>query len=292
MLRRIVAIRSHGAPHLSRSFMKLTETVPWLPQFRTGNAFAASRRNLRQGQGLSPCPRYPAGALFQLLSGIFMKLILLASSILLAASAVPAFAQDTAAPVSADAVTFGGPRAEIFGGWDQIGTRAHFDDGVTRMTDKGHKSGGTAGALLGYDMPIGDRFVVGAFGSYALSTARECGAVAAFTGCLKSGRQIEGGARVGGKVGGKTLLYLKGAYVNGQVRGRFTDGVTTATGYANRDGWRAGVGAEYALNQHAYLKVEYDYTRFKSFDATKLGLTDTRLRLDRNQVLGGFGIRF
>lgn len=219
-----------------------------------------------------------------------MKFVLLAAVAAMTTAAVPALAQDGSAP--SDGISFTGPRGEIFGGWDRVGTRTRFDDGETTATDRGHKTGWTAGALVGYDMPVGNRFIVGAFGSYALSTARQCSQTDTLSGCLKSGREIEGGARVGRKIGDRTLLYLKGAYVNGQIRGKFTDNLVTTSGHANRDGWRAGAGVEFALNKHAYVKAEYDYTRFKSFDAADLGVTDTSLRFDRNQVVGGFGIRF
>ena len=231
-----------------------------------------------------------------------MKTILLATGALLLASTAPAFAQDAPAPAPAPTASdsgatgsvasssFAGPRVEIFGGWDRVGTRTRFDDGTTRSTSKSHKDGGTAGVLAGYDMPIGDKLIVGAYGSYALSTAKTCeGGV----GCVKSGRQIEGGARVGFKtLDNKALVYAKGAYVNGQIRSQLFDGTDLIKGHADRDGWRAGAGVEYAVSSHAYVKAEYDYTRFTSFDAADLGAADTSLRFDRNQVLGGFGVRF
>lgn len=239
-----------------------------------------------------------------------MKTILLATSALLVASATPVLAQDASAPADtttmptetttatgapSEGPTFSGPRGEIFGGWDRVGTRARFDDGTTRATSRDHKSAWTGGGLLGYDVPIGDKMIAGAFGSYAISTAKTCefsNAGGVGNGCLKAGREIEGGARVGYKVGGRSLVYAKGAYVNGQIRGSFSDGTESISGHANRDGWRAGAGVEFAVNNHAYVKAEYDYTRFKSFDATDLGVADTSLRYDRNQVLAGFGIHF
>lgn len=230
-----------------------------------------------------------------------MKTILLASGVLLLASAAPALAQDTAGPTDTttsaptEGATFTGPRAEIFGGWDRVGTRARYDGGTTRATSRDHKSAVTAGGLLGYDMPIGNRLTAGVFGSYAISTAKSCDYAdgsGGYGGCLKSGRELEGGARIGYKATPKTLVYLKGAYVNGQIRAKYGDGVDYVGGHANRDGWRAGAGAEYALNKHAYLKAEYDYTRFSSFNAEDLGVADTSLRYDRNQVLAGFGLHF
>jgi len=219
-----------------------------------------------------------------------MKTILLASSVALAAFAAPAFAQDGApAP---EISSFTGPRAEIFGGWDRVGARARYDDGATRITEKGHKDGAMGGALVGYDFPIGDRLVAGPFGSIAFSTAKECFYGVTTHACVRPGREIEGGARLGAKMGSSTLVYAKGAYVNGQIRATVVDGFDYYNAHANRDGWRAGAGVEYALNRHAYIKAEYDYTRFKSFGTDDLGTPDTRLRFDRNQVLGGFGVRF
>ncbi len=219
---------------------------------------------------------------------------LVSGALLLAAAAAPALAQDAApAPATDQVSTFTGPRAEIFGGWDRVGTRFRAtDDAGDRTTIRGHRNGFTAGGLGGYDMPVGDRLVAGVFGSYALSTARQCGDFGTDTGCLKSGRQIEGGARIGAKVlDSHALVYLKGAYVNGQLDGVFSNGTDVFHGHDNQDGWRAGAGAEYALNKHAYVKVEYDYTRFKSYNAD-LGADEANLRFDRNQVLGGFGVRF
>jgi len=203
-----------------------------------------------------------------------MKTILLASSVALAAAAAPAFAQDTApAP---DAMSFTGPRAEIFGGWDRVGARARYDDGATRITEKGHKDGALGGALGSIYFPI----------------AKQCLYGADTIACVRPGREIEGGARFGAKMGNQALVYAKGAYVNGQIRATVADGFDYYHAHANRDGWRAGAGVEYALNRHAYLKAEYDYTRFKSFGADELGTPNTRVRFDRNQVLGGFGVRF
>ena len=232
-----------------------------------------------------------------------MKTILLATSAFLVAAAAPAFAQD-AAPADtsstttttsgpSDGATFTGPRAEIFGGWDRVGGRTRYDDGTTRTTTHNHKSGATAGGLLGYDMPIGDKLTAGVFGSYAISTAKSCATNAVATACIKPGREIEGGARIGYKMGNRALLYVKGAYVNGQMRETSADDAGDYVRVrSDRDGWRAGAGAELAVTNHAYVKAEYDYTRFKSIPGEDFGATATSLRYDRNQVLAGFGVHF
>ncbi|USI71703.1 outer membrane protein [Sphingomonas morindae] len=244
-----------------------------------------------------------------------MKTFLLAGGALLLAAAAPAFAQDSTAPADPAAATapmadpaaapapapadagtapsttsgyqapaasssFTGPRAEIFFGYDRVGTRLRTATVDGTDTQRNHRNGFTGGGLLGYDLPIGDRLVAGIFGSYSLSTARSC---AEGGGCLKAGREIEGGARIGAKLmDDKALVYVKGAYVNGRIIDSALDAAS------NRDGWRAGAGVEYALNAHTYIKAEYDYTRFNRFNLAP----DASLRFDRNQVLGGFGVRF
>ncbi len=231
-----------------------------------------------------------------------MKMFLLATSALLVASATPVFAQDSTdatatMPAStstmSDGATFAGPRAEVFGGWNRVGARTRFDDGTTRTSGRSHDSAWTGGGLLGYDVPIGDALTVGGFGSYAISSGKSCDTVGGGTvGCFRYGREIEGGGRVGYKLGGRALVYGKGAYVDGQIRAQVIDADGIESGHKNLDGWRAGAGVEFAINKHAYVKAEYDYTRFKSIHGDDAGLTDTSLRFDQNQVLGGFGIHF
>jgi outer membrane immunogenic protein len=226
-----------------------------------------------------------------------MKCLSLLATAALAVAATPVLAQDgDAATVS----SFTGPRAEIFGGWDRPGSRttvisAAPEEGgePTVIREKSHKDGGVAGGLIGYDMPIGDRFIVGAFGSYALPTAKTCIALGeAGGGCVSTDHELEAGARAGAKIGSRAMVYAKGAYVRGRFKSRFGDGVDYVTDHDNRNGWRAGAGVEFALNKHAYVKAEYDYTRFKSFDTVSFDGDDARVRMDRNQVLAGFGLRF
>jgi outer membrane immunogenic protein len=220
-----------------------------------------------------------------------MKMILLAASAALVASAAPAIAQDSA-PMGPDN-SFAGPRAEIFGGWDRI----RRTDTIEGVRDRNSKDGITGGGLLGYDLPLGDHIVVGPFASYAITSNKQC---ADGVGCIKTGRQIEGGARVGYKLGGSALVYGKGAYVNGRFNAKLVDGTGQAAQYVvahtNRDGWRAGAGLQYALSKHAYVKAEYDYTRFDKFGLGTLGVIGgpdiENVRFTQNEALGGFGINF
>jgi len=213
------------------------------------------------------------------------KLILAVA--LTAAAAMPAVAQDGGAS------PFTGPRVELHGGWDWIRARTHVTDGGTdtRFTDRNHD--GFVGGQVGYDYAIRGSTVVGVFGSYDLSNNKECSTAGSVTDCFKVNRNIEAGARIGQVFGGQNLVYLKGAYVNGRFGANSSDLATGAyvSDHETRDGWRAGVGLERALGRHAYVKAEYNYSRYNRFHGD-LGPEDISLRVARQEALGGLGIRF
>lgn len=210
--------------------------------------------------------------------------------------AIPALAQDAPPPSTVDGIdpTFTGPRVEGFGGVDF--NKYEFNPAPAGAQRS--RTGGTAGVLAGYD--IGFRnLVVGAFGSYALPTSNFCDNSAQAVGrCVRPEREIEAGARVGFKggdsfLGNRFMVYAKGAYVNTSVK--VQSGLNGGGIYNTHrliGGWRAGAGAEYALNEHAYLKVEYDYTRTGRFALDPYGFANTEYRQSKNQVLAGFGVRF
>jgi outer membrane immunogenic protein len=215
-----------------------------------------------------------------------MKKLILAATLTAAASA-PALAQDGSAS------PFTGPRVELHGGWDWIRARTHVTDGVTDTRYTDHNHDGFVGGQVGYDYAIRGSTVVGVFGSYDLSNNKECGTAGTVTDCFKVNRNIEAGARVGEVFGGQNLVYLKGAYVNGRFGANSSDTATGAyvSDHQKRDGWRAGVGVERALGRHAYVKAEYNYSRYNRFNGD-LGPEEVSMRLTRQEALGGLGIRF
>jgi outer membrane immunogenic protein len=221
-----------------------------------------------------------------LCEGIVMKNLLLAAAAVMAVAA-PAMAQ------TADSSPFTGPRIELHGGWDWMRARAHTSDGVTDTRATNHINDGFVGGQIGYDYAVRGSTVVGVFGSYDLSNNEECGTVGTTTDCFKVNRNIEAGARVGQIFGGQNLVYLKGAYVNGRFGANSSDSATGAylSDHEKRDGWRAGVGVERALGRHAYVKAEYNYSRYNRFNG-ELGPEDVSVRLTRQEALGGLGIRF
>jgi outer membrane immunogenic protein len=215
-----------------------------------------------------------------------MKIVTLA---LLAAAgmATPAMAQ------SGVDTPFTGPRIELHGGWDWLRARTHISDGdtVTRYTD--HNNDGFFGGQIGYDHAIGGSLVAGVFGSYDLSNNEECTTAGTVTGCFKANRNIEAGARIGKVLGGNNLLYLKGAYVNGKFGASASDPSADldVSDHEKLDGWRAGLGVEHELGKYAYVKLEYNYSRYGRFHG-ELGPDDVSVRVNRQEALGGLGIRF
>src|SRR5690606_33602411 len=95
----------------------------------------------------------------------------------------------------------------------------------------------------------------------------------------------------------KTLLYVKGGYTNARYKATATDGTTTLRESFDTDGWRAGAGAEMALTEKAYAKLEYRYSNYSKgeVDFEDEAIPDSQrfnIDTDRHQVVAGVGIRF
>lgn len=178
------------------------------------------------------------------------------------ASATPALAQDNA--------PFTGPRVEGVVGWDRVQAGGDHTDGV------GY------GAQLGYDFQSGFG-LVGVEGEITGSSADDCAGAATAADprlCLKSGRDLYAGGRIGTVLGGSTLLYGKVGYTNARARLTSNDGTTTTTLTGrNLDGIRVGAGLEHSFGGRVYGKAEYRYSNYES-------------GVERHQVLGGVGVRF
>jgi len=192
------------------------------------------------------------------------KLIALFALTTIAAIATPAMAQE-AAP-------FAGAHVGVEGGWGRVG-------GGSRVGGDGF----VYGATLGYDVARGN-LRVGPEIEIADSTQSECrpyaGAGAGARLCERSDRDLYVGGRVGYVVNPKVLVYGKIGYSNARFSTRLED--TSAGNFdraTDRDGYRLGVGAEYAITRAVYVSGEYRYSHYSS-DA------------HRNQILAGVGLRF
>ena len=191
------------------------------------------------------------------------KLVLATAGAAAVFSAVPAMAQDAA--------TFTGPRVEGLVGWDRIQANGDHDDGAAY------------GFGLGYDQAIGNgKVILGLEGEVSDASTKECGTTNGVDSlCLRAGRDLYAGARVGTPLTPNLLLYGKVGYTNARYKLTANDGLggpTTRTG-SNFDGVRVGAGLEYAITPQAFVKTEYRYSNYEG-------------GLSKNQVMAGAGFRF
>jgi len=185
-------------------------------------------------------------------------------------AATPAFAQD-------EAKSFTGPRIEATFGYDS--TQA---DGLPTTQDSVH--GVRVGGAIGYDLPIGSTFTIGAEAGIGWQVSGSADATIGTTNLrLTTGRDLDASLRLGARVAPSTLLYVKAGYANSQFRLRTTlggtAGNTVSTVSTNEDGYRLGAGVEQMLGDHLYAKAEY---RFSDYGDD----------VSRHQVLLGAGYRF
>lgn len=192
---------------------------------------------------------------------------LISAALLVAASAAPALAQDTA--------PFTGPRAEGIVGWDKVGDGSGSSDGVVY------------GGVVGYDFQAGGA-VIGGEVELTGSTTDTRSANVLTAGDqfrIDAGRDIYVGARVGATLTDSTLVYAKAGYTNARYNYRYDVGTTTIRNGENLDGWRVGAGLEQKLGGNLYVKAEYRYSNYGKFD-------NYGVDLHRHQIVGGVGMRF
>jgi outer membrane immunogenic protein len=193
------------------------------------------------------------------------------------------------------AANFVGPRAELRAGWDKTTITTTYHDTASSLSGHGAKSGLNLGLEVGYDAPVGQTIIAGAYAGVEGASTKECSSVEGNDqACLKIGRNFTLGARVGAKVSSSAMLYIKGGYSNGRIRGtyhNFTNSAFHFSDRSNRSGYHFGVGGELAVGQQGYVRAEYVHTNYKGHhftDATFRITTDGH----RDQALVGFGMRF
>lgn len=192
------------------------------------------------------------------------KMIAVLSVSVAGAMATPAMAQE--------ATPFAGAHVGVEAGWGRVG-------GGSRIAGDGF----VYGATLGYDLARGN-LRVGPEVEIADSTQSVCRADAAAGAgarlCERADRDLYVGGRLGYVVNPKVLVYGKFGYSNGRFSTRL-EGVSTGNvdRAIDRDGYRLGVGAEYAITRAVYLSGEYRYSHYSA-------------DVHRNQILAGVGLPF
>jgi outer membrane immunogenic protein len=157
-------------------------------------------------------------------------------------------------------------------------------------TSSATKDGVLYGVGLCYDFGVGG-LRLGVEGDATGSSAKTCMDSSAGRACLRSGRDLYVGARVGAEVSSNVLLYAKGGYANrrqslsltststGEAGGSSADHVESSS---DADGIRVGAGIEIALSRNAFVKAEYRYSHYEQ------GVVGT----NQHQAVTGIGLRF
>jgi len=212
-----------------------------------------------------------------------MKAHLLAAAGAILIAAVPASAQN-----------FSGPRVEGRVGIDNsnisikdqrdFGGRGAFSSGSTA-------SDLSIGGEAGFDIETGAL----AFGAYVgFDTSENDEPFPDRRVTIETGRSLTAGARAGFVVSPNVLLYAKGGYSNTRFRPQFTTGATAAqiaafNGFErNQDGFHLGGGAEFAVRDGFYGRLDYAHHIFDDYQVD----ANNELSIRRNHFTASIGFRF
>lgn len=206
---------------------------------------------------------------------------------LVAATAVPAVAQDAAPLPSRDSSTSGGGSGTTFRGF-----RIEGDVGGDQFRSEGvHRNKLGYGGTIGFDGQIGDRLVIGPEATYWRANDYSENVTAGRTGgtiAHKSFDEYGVAVRAGVLVAPQLLVFGKAGYINNEQRKRFTApaGQTSFYDHFNTDGYQLGGGAELSMANRfqgplsgLYLSAQYVYSRYNDHSS-------------RQKLMGGVGIRF
>ena len=196
------------------------------------------------------------------------------------------------APASAQ--NFSGPRVEGRIGWD--GTNISIKDRRDFGGRGDFSSGSTAsdlsiGGEVGFDVEAGG-FAFGAYAGADFGENDEPFPDRRVT--FETGRSLTAGARAGYVITPSVLLYAKGGYSKARITPKFTTGATTAQQAAfanfdrNPDGFHVGGGAEFAVTEAVYARLDYAHHKYENFDVDP----NNEFSFRRNQFTGAIGFRF
>jgi outer membrane immunogenic protein len=217
-----------------------------------------------------------------------MKYLFAASAVALACAA-PVAAQESPAEAAS------GLRVEGRVGLDINEVSADYDDGVDTFEGSDSQSDLGYGAEVGFDFPVGESLVVGAYAGLDFSDAEYCSEVfGTDVACIDQGRNITLGVRAGVPLGTNTLIYAKGGYSNGRINVSYDDVEDAIEDFNDGDevdGFHLGAGVEFGLGRNLYLKGEYVYT---NYNGGRYEDTDIEFSTDltRHQIMAGVGFRF
>ena len=183
-----------------------------------------------------------------------------------AVSAAPAFAGGMSQPVTEPVIA---PVVPVAAGHDWTGGYVTGRLGYGDVTSPDTGSGMTYGLGAGYDWDLGD-WVVGVGGNYDKSNID----------LSTAGDSLDSIARLGVRAGrdlGTTLVYATAGAAQ-------ADATIGGTGM-NDNGWYAGIGLDYAINDRMTIGGELLTNRFNDFGGTGSDLRATTASVN-------FGLRF
>lgn len=216
------------------------------------------------------------------------------------------------ASTSAQAQDVSGFRIEGRLGWEKADAEAvlpnpeddESETGDEFLVGNDEDDGPAYGVEVGYDMQIGDNFVVGAYAGVDLSDSNICSElVEDDLACAEIGRTFTAGVRAGVPIGINSLIYAKGGYSNGKLDLSYDPDVTDnddeepgeiAAFSEKRDGYHLGAGVEVGINSSIYAKLEYVYSDFErgSYLLDEEDEVSVDVKSSRHQALVGLGLRF
>lgn len=191
-------------------------------------------------------------------------------------AAQPAMAQDDGTPeVASNGTSFRGIRVEGNFGGDRFQSEGNHND----------KFG--YGGTIGFDGTLGERFVIGAEGSYwrpGNGNENSTGLGGGTSIDHKAFEEWGAAVRAGYLATPQLLVFAKGGYVNGEQRRRISGptGATLVYDHYRADGYQVGGGVEYTLTQGSlpvYVNAQYVYSNYHGNSS-------------RQRVMGGVGVRF
>jgi len=185
-----------------------------------------------------------------------------------------AAAAAAAIAVPAPAASLSGPRVELVAGWD----KPDFDFDPPGGNDPG-ANGIVYGIGAGYDFAVGKTVALGIDLEASDSTSELDFASAGDTVHFEAGRDLYAGLRFTAAASDRLNLYAKGGYANARVEASFTTPTFAEVIDFEADGFRVGLGGQYAVGGKAYVGAEY---RYSNYDGD----------LSRHQAVATLGMRF
>lgn len=185
-----------------------------------------------------------------------------------------AFALATVAAAPAVAAPVSGARVEGVIGYD------HSQLDLRDFGGPDEDAGGLLyGVGVGYDFLLGPGSSVGIDAEITDATTDLDFVDGTDSAELKVGRDLYVGGRFTTAISEGFNLYGKAGYTNARVKARATSGGVTVSDSGNADGFRIGVGGQFAIGANSYVGTEYRYSNYEG-------------DFSRHQLAATFGVRF